>query len=133
MGVNGLPRAGDSYTSPSSYQKLYRAAKTAAGPYYNISVTLDFETLKIVNSWERGTKSERIRWAIKDAAYGRSPARAEKIAELEQAVVNHLNLQKKLLAKIDELELELSAVTPKGRDSDSFTSIRGFFRSLFWK
>lgn len=128
-----MPRAGDSYTSPSSYQKLYRAAKTAAGPYYNISVTLDFEALKIVNSWERGTKSERIRWAIKDAAYGRSPSRAEKIAELEQAVVNHLNLQKKLLAQIEELENHLSAVTPQGNGSHRFTSIRGFFRRLFSK
>ena len=70
------PRPGDTYKSPSAG---YGLSPKNSGPYYNISVTLDREALDIVNSWPRGTKSERIRWAIKDRHYGNSPQLREYI------------------------------------------------------
>ena len=77
-----MPREGDTYDSPSKHQRLYTREKTNQGPYYNISVTLDREALSIVDSWPRGTKSERIRWAIKDRHYGRTDAITEEIEML---------------------------------------------------
>jgi hypothetical protein len=77
-----MPREGETYESPTKHQRLYTSEKTNQGPYYNISVTLDREALNIVDSWPRGTKSERIRWAIKDRHYGRTEAITEEIEML---------------------------------------------------
>lgn len=82
MGLIFLPIKGDTYESPTKHQRLYTREKTNQGPYYNISVTLDREALSIVDSWPRGTKSERIRWAIKDRHYGRTEAITEEIEML---------------------------------------------------
>lgn len=107
-----MPREGETYTSPSSHQPLYRAVKTNNGPYYNISVTLDEMSMRIVNRWPRGTKSERIRLAIKDYANGNSPAAHEYIQQLE---INIAAMQRLLASKtgqIDMLESNLYTSTP---------------------
>lgn len=78
-----MPRPGDSYKSPTSRWGL---SSTNKGPYYNISVTLDKEALEIINTWPRGTKSERIRYAIKDRHYGNSPQVAEYIETLLNSI-----------------------------------------------
>ena len=98
MGGQNLPKQGDTYKSPSTG---YGLSSKNSGPYYNISVTLDREALDIVNGWPRGTKSERIRWAIKDRHYGNSPQLREYIDILtaslrsyERHQVEELNLKK---------------------------------------
>jgi len=98
------PRPGDSYKSPTSRWGL---SSTNKGPYYNISVTLDKEALDIVNTWPRGTKSERIRYAIKDRHYGNSPQVAEYIETL-------LNSISRLQARLDN-EILKNEITPKKR------------------
>jgi len=72
-----VPREGEGYTKP-----LGGIQQRKGGPYYNISVTIDRETLNIIDAWPKGTKSERIRWAIKDRHYGRHPRLTEEIETL---------------------------------------------------
>lgn len=113
-----MPKPGDSYRSPASDQPLYRAVKTNNGPYFNISVTLDELSMRIVNRWPRGTKSERIRMAIKDYANGASPAAHDYIQELQ---ANIAGLQKLLASKngqIEMLESQLFTSTPGVRRSN---------------
>ena len=102
-----MPRAGDRYKTPGGDQPLYRHVKRNQGPYFNISVTLDELSMRIVNRWPRGTKSERIRLAIKDYANGRSEGVHEHLDEL---YVNIARLQQALgekTARITELESKL--------------------------
>lgn len=83
MGLEYLPKPGDRYKSPSAG---YGLSPKNRGPYYNISVTLDREALDIVHGWPKGTKSERIRWAIKDRHYGNSPEVTEYIETLLNSI-----------------------------------------------
>lgn len=93
MGGLNLPKQGDTYKSPSTGWGLSSKNK---GPYYNISVTLDREALDIVEGWPRGTKSERIRWAIKDRHYGNSPQLKEYIDILTAQLRAYEDQQRKL-------------------------------------
>ena len=86
MGSVSLPRGGEGYTKP-----LGGIQQRKGGPYYNISVTIDRETLEIIDAWPKGTKSERIRWAIKDRHYGRHPRLTE---EIETLYANIAGLQR---------------------------------------
>lgn len=97
-----MPREGDTYTSPSSHQPLYRAVKRNNGPYFNISVTLDEMSMRIVNRWPRGTKSEQIRLAIKNYANGNNPGTHEYIMELQK---NIAGLQRLLTSKSGQIEM----------------------------
>ena len=106
------PRPGDTYKTPGGDQPLYRHVKRNQGPYFNISVTLDELSMRIVNRWPRGTKSERIRLAIKDYANGQSEGVHEHLDEL---YVNIARLQRALgekTAKITELESKLYTLDP---------------------
>ena len=84
------PKPGDKYKSPTTGWGL---SSTNKGPYYNISVTLDREALDIVDSWPKGTKSERIRWAIKDRHYGNSPQLREYIDILTNSLRSYERAQ----------------------------------------
>lgn len=99
------PRPGDTYKSPSAG---YGLSPKNRGPYYNISVTLDREALDIVNSWPKGTKSERIRWAIKDRHYGNSPQLREYIDILTASLRSYERHQ--VEAVIQEKQSVLSAL-----------------------
>ena len=106
------PRPGDRYKTPGGDQPLYRHVKRNQGPYFNISVTLDELSMRIVNRWPRGTKSERIRLAIKDYANGQSEGVHEHLDEL---YVNIARLQRALgekTARITELESKLYTLDP---------------------
>ena len=108
-----MPREGTGYKKPSG-----GIQQRKGGPYYNISVTLDIETLNIVNSWPKGTVSERIRWAIKDRYYGKSNAVSE---ELEMLRANMMRLQKRLTSEIGQkrmLEQNLYTYPPSWRLSN---------------
>ena len=108
-----MPREGTGYKKPSG-----GIQQRKGGPYYNISVTLDIETLNIVNSWPKGTVSERIRWAIKDRYYGRREAGSE---ELEMLRANMMRLQKRLTSEIGQkrmLESNLYTYPPSWRLSN---------------
>lgn len=105
------PRPGDSYKSPTSRWGL---SSTNKGPFYNISVTLDKEALDIVNTWPRGTKSERIRYAIKDRHYGNSPQVAEYIETL-------LNSISRLQARLGD-EILKNEVIPEPQLKRSFVA-----------
>lgn len=72
-----MPKPGEGYRKPSG-----GIQQRKGGPYYNISVTIDRETLDIIDAWPKGTKSERIRWAIKDRHYGRHPRLTQEIETL---------------------------------------------------
>lgn len=112
MGSDSLPRPGDTYKTPGGDQPLYRHVKRNQGPYFNISVTLDELSMRIVNRWPRGTKSERIRLAIKDYANGQSTGVHEHLDEL---YVNIARLQRSLgekTARITELESKLYTLDP---------------------
>lgn len=104
MGGLSLPRPGETYKSPSTNYGLSSAGK---GPFYNISVTLDKEALAIVEGWPKGTKSERIRWAIKDRYYGNSPQLRETIDQLTAQLRAYEAKQRVDLSQ--ELTAELSA------------------------
>ena len=107
-----MPRPGDTYKNPGGDQPLYRHVKRNQGPYFNISVTLDELSMRIVNRWPRGTKSERIRLAIKDYANGQSDGVHEHLDEL---YVNIARLQRALgekTARITELESKLYTISP---------------------
>jgi hypothetical protein len=113
-----MPREGETYTSPSSDQPLYRAVKTNNGPYFNISVTLDEQSLRIVNRWPRGTKSEMIRMAIKDYANGNSSGAHDYIRELEKNIVGLQNALRSKSGQIEMLESNLFTSTPGVRRSN---------------
>ena len=118
--VDVMPRPGDTYKNPGGDQPLYRHVKRNQGPYFNISVTLDELSMRIVNRWPRGTKSERIRLAIKDYANGQSDGVHEHLDEL---YVNIARLQRALgekTARITELESKLYTISPGLRYSGSF-------------
>jgi len=106
------PRVGDTYTSPSSDQPLYRAVKTNNGPYFNISVTLDEMSMRIVNRWPRGTKSEQIRLAIKNYANGNNPGTHEYIMELQKNIAGMQRLLASKSGQIEMLESQLFTSTP---------------------
>ena len=112
MGLLGLPREGETYTSPSSHQPLYRAVKTNNGPYFNISVTLDEMSMRIVNRWPRGTKSEQIRLAIKNYANGNNPGTHEYIMELQKNIAGLQRLLTSKSGQIEMLESQLFTSTP---------------------
>jgi len=106
------PRPGDTYKTPGGDQPLYRHVKRNQGPYFNISVTLDELSMRIVNRWPRGTKSERIRLAIKDYANGQSEGVH---SHLDELYVNIARLQRALgekTARITELESKLYTLDP---------------------
>ena len=107
-----MPREGESYKSPSSDQPLYRAVKSNHGPYFNISVTLDEQSLRIVNRWPRGTKSEMIRLAIKDYANGNSSGAHDYIRELEKNIVGLQNALRSKSGQIEMLESNLFTSSP---------------------
>ena len=107
-----MPKEGERYTSPSSDQPLYRVVKSNHGPYFNISVTLDEQSLRIVNRWPRGTKSEMIRLAIKDYANGNSSGAHDYIRELEKNIVGLQNALKSKTGQIEMLESNLFTSTP---------------------
>lgn len=112
MGGLNLPREGETYTSPSSHQPLYRAVKTNNGPYFNISVTLDEMSMRIVNRWPRGTKSEQIRLAIKNYANGNNPGTHEYIMELQKNIAGLQRLLTSKSGQIEMLESQLFTSTP---------------------
>jgi metal-responsive CopG/Arc/MetJ family transcriptional regulator len=101
VGVNGLPRPGDTYKTWNS--GTWTRRKTG-GPYYNVSVTLDKHCLGILERQQKGSRSEYIRWALKDYHLRGDDSQAKIIAELEQAIQNHLKIQKKLGQRILDLE-----------------------------
>lgn len=107
-----MPREGERYTSPSSDQPLYRAVKTNNGPYFNISVTLDEMSMRIVNRWPRGTKSEQIRLAIKNYANGNNPGTHEYIMELQKNIAGLQRLLTSKSGQIEMLESQLFTSTP---------------------
>lgn len=112
MGLDSLPRPGQTYKAPGGDQPLYRHVKRNQGPYFNISVTLDELSMRIVNRWPRGTKSEKIRLAIKDYANAQSEGVHEHLDEL---YVNIARLQRALgekTARITELESKLYTLDP---------------------
>lgn len=113
-----MPREGDTYTSPSSDQPLYRAVKTNNGPYFNISVTLDEMSMRIVNRWPRGTKSEQIRLAIKNYANGNNPGTHEYIMELQKNIAGLQRLLTSKSGQIEMLESQLFTSTPGVRRSN---------------
>jgi hypothetical protein len=113
-----LPTKGTTYKSPSSDQPLYRAVKSNHGPYFNISVTLDEQSLRIVNRWPRGTKSEMIRLAIKDYANGNSSGAHDYIRELEKNIVGLQNALRSKSGQIEMLESNLFTSTPGVRRSN---------------
>lgn len=112
------PREGETYTSPSSHQPLYRAVKTNNGPYFNISVTLDEMSMRIVNRWPRGTKSEQIRLAIKNYANGNNPGTHEYILELQKNIAGLQRLLTSKSGQIEMLESQLFTSTPGVRRSN---------------
>ena len=96
-----MPKLGEGYTKPQG-----GIQQRKGGPYYNISVTIDRETMDIIDAWPKGTKSERIRWAIKDRHYGRHPRLTEEIdtlksniARLQDVITKNNNTEKKLWLK----------------------------------
>lgn len=113
-----MPREGDTYTSPSSHQPLYRAVKRNNGPYFNISVTLDEMSMRIVNRWPRGTKSEQIRLAIKNYENGNNPGTHEYIMELQKNIAGLQRLLTSKSGQIEMLESQLFTSTPGVRRSN---------------
>ena len=95
-----MPRPGDRYKSPNSDWTL--GPGKSPGGYVNISVTLDMEALAIVNSWPKGVKSERIRYAIKDRHYQRTQSHTEYIEELH---ANIKRLQERLASEIGQKQM----------------------------
>lgn len=120
------PREGETYTSPSSHQPLYRAVKTNNGPYFNISVTLDEMSMRIVNRWPRGTKSEQIRLAIKNYANGNNPGTHEYIMELQKNIAGLQRLLTSKSGQIEMLESQLFTSNPGVRRSNL---VKQFVRS----
>lgn len=113
-----MPIKGTTYKSPSSDQPLYRAVKTNNGPYFNISVTLDEMSMRIVNRWPRGTKSEQIRLAIKNYANGNNPGTHEYIMELQKNIAGLQRLLTSKSGQIEMLESQLFTSTPGVRRSN---------------
>lgn len=101
VGVNGLPREGDTYKT--FHSGIYSSRKQG-GPFYNISVTVDRHCLGILERQSKGSRSEYIRWAIKDFHLRGHESQSRVISELEGAIQNHLKIQKKLISRIEELE-----------------------------
>tara|TARA_B100000161_G_scaffold263253_2_gene234333 strand:+ start:503 stop:850 length:348 start_codon:yes stop_codon:yes gene_type:complete len=79
VGVNGLPREGDTYK-----REPWPLGGTPASNFYNVSITLDDDSIRIFNSWPKGYRSERVRWAIKNRHYGRDPELAETVERLRK-------------------------------------------------
>jgi hypothetical protein len=128
MGWIFLPTKGDTYKSPSSDQPLYRAVKTNNGPYFNISVTLDEMSMRIVNRWPRGTKSEQIRLAIKNYANGNNPGTHEYIMELQKNIAGMQRLLASKSGQIEMLESQLFTSTPGVRRTNL---VKRFVRSAW--
>lgn len=95
-----MPRPGDSYTTHNSGFWTRRKG----GPYYNISVTVDKQCLAILESLPKGSKSEVIRWALKDWHLRQDPSPSQVIAELEEAIQRHLLIQDKMRQEIVDLQ-----------------------------
>lgn len=123
-----MPTKGDTYKSPSSDQPLYRAVKTNNGPYFNISVTLDEMSMRIVNRWPRGTKSEQIRLAIKNYANGNNPGTHEYIMELQKNIAGMQRLLASKSGQIEMLESQLFTSTPGVRRTNL---VKRFVRSAW--
>lgn len=118
-----MPRPGDRYESPVK-GGLYKGHRTQQGPFYNVSFTLDWESLQIVNRWAKGTKSEEIRYAIKGRHYGNDPELIKTIERLHRII----EIQQEKLHRFESQNLEVEE-----RSESKFTSIRRFFRNLFTK
>ena len=114
-----MPRQGDRYESPVK-GGLYKGHRTQQGPFYNVSFTLDWESLQIVNRWAKGTKSEEIRYAIKGRHYGNDPELIKTIERLHRII----KIQQE---KLHRFESEILEVEKKS------TGIRALFRKLFTK
>ena len=97
-----MPRPGDSYTTHNSGSWTRRKG----GPYYNISVTVDKQCLAILESLPKGSKSEVIRWALKDWHLRQDPSPSQVIAELEAAIENHLKIQAMLRQEIQNVKVK---------------------------
>ena len=110
-----MPKPGEGYRKPSG-----GIQQRKGGPYYNISVTIDRETLDIIDAWPKGTKSERIRWAIKDRHYGRHPRLTQ---EIETLYANIAALQR----VISERTLSPGERTPSPGETTWLKRLRNLF------
>ena len=100
MEVNGLPKEGDTYRTFHSGVRN----KKNGGPFYNVSVTLDKHCLGILERQQKGSRSEYIRWALKDYHLRGHESQARIIQELEEAIQRHLIIQDKMRQEIVELQ-----------------------------
>jgi metal-responsive CopG/Arc/MetJ family transcriptional regulator len=98
--VNGLPKEGDTYRTFHSGVRN----KKNGGPFYNVSVTLDKHCLGILERQQKGSRSEYIRWALKDYHLRGHESQARIIQELEEAIERHLLIQARLRQEIIELQ-----------------------------
>ncbi len=95
-----MPKEGDTYrTFHSGVRKNKRG-----GPYYNVSVTLDKHCLGILERQQKGSRSEYIRWALKDYHLRGHESQARIIQELEEAIQRHLLIQDKMRMEIVNLQ-----------------------------
>lgn len=94
-----MPKEGDTYRT---FQSGVRKSKQG-GPYYNVSVTLDKHCLGILERQQKGSRSEYIRWALKDYHLRGHESQARIIQELEDAIQRHLLIQDKMRQEIVNL------------------------------
>ena len=113
MEVIGVPKPGDTYK-----RKEWPLGATPASNFYNVSITLDDESIRIFNSWPKGYRSERVRWAIKNRHYGNDSNLAETVERLRK-VNQKLQLEAQLLWEENQVLKNKS------------TGIRRFFAIFF--
>jgi len=77
--VIGLPKEGDTYK-----REPWPLGASPSSNFYNVSITLDDESVRIFNSWPKGYRSERVRWAIKNRYYGNDENLAETVERLRK-------------------------------------------------
>jgi len=111
--VIGVPKPGDTYK-----RKEWPLGATPASNFYNVSITLDDESIRIFNSWPKGYRSERVRWAIKNRHYGNDSNLAETVERLRK-VNQKLQLEAQLLWEENQVLKNKS------------TGIRRFFAIFF--
>lgn len=95
-----MPKEGDTYRTFHSGVRN----KKQGGPYYNVSVTLDKHCLGILERQQKGSRSEYIRWALKDYHLRGHDSQAKIIQDLEESIERHLIIQAKLRTEIVELK-----------------------------
>ena len=81
-----MPKEGDTYRT---FHSGVRKSKQG-GPYYNVSVTLDKHCLGILERQQKGSRSEYIRWALKDYHLRGHESQARIIQELEESIERHM-------------------------------------------